>query len=258
MEWYVAKSYQDWKRECEPFEANGKMYITVRKPTGATKNVRAYTEAEYRKMYGLATTQNNAAAPSTQIGMNGQNARGLVVKEVLGFQDGYIWIFKGDLDNAAYWFEKTPECRFHIIFGWYIVSTESIPFDIPSCIESVQLPWEKIGNTDGTLLPKDIVEAAVNEIRYGGHPSQYQGTIGQRMELRLWVSRIIDLGENQYGRKTLYIFEDERANQFTWNTGVAKTWHVGDEVLVRGTVKAHESYQGVRQTGLTRVQEVKK
>lgn len=250
MEWYVAKSYQDWKRECEPFQANGKMYITVRKPTGATKNVRAYTEAEYRKMYP-------AAAPSTQNGMTEPSAGGPVVKNILGFQDGYIWIFKGDLENAEYWFQRTSECRFHVVWGWYIVSTESIPFDIPSCIESIQLPWEKVGNTDGTLLPSGIVEAVVNELRYGGHPSQYQGTIGQRLELNLWVSRIIDLGETQYGSKTLYIFEDEFANQFTWNTGVTKQWHVGDEIHVRGTVKSHDSYQGVRQTGLTRVQEVK-
>lgn len=250
MEWYVAKSYQDWKRECEPFQANGKMYITVRKPTGATKNVRAYTEAEYRKMYP-------AAAPSMQNGMTEPSAGGPVVKNVLGFQDGYIWIFKGDLENAEYWFQRTPECRFHVIWGWYIVSTESIPFDIPSCIESIQLPWEKVGNANGTLLPTSIIEATVNELRYGGHPSQYQGTIGERLELNLWVSRIIDLGETQYGSKTLYIFEDEFANQFTWNTGVTKNWHIGDEVHVRSTVKTHESYQGIRQTGLTRVQEVK-
>ena len=246
MEYYVAKSYKDWKRECEPFEANGKMYVTVRKPSGATKNVRAYTEAEYCKMYP-------AEAPIVQNGSNGH-----VVKNILGFQEGYIWIFKGDLENAEYWFQRTPECRFHTQFGWYIVSTESIPFDIPSCIESIQLPWEKVGNTDGTLLPSGIVEAVVNELRYGGHPSQYQGTIGQRLELDLWVTRIIDLGETQYGSKTLYLFEDEYANVYTWNTGVVKQWHCGDEIHVRGTVKSHDSYQGIRQTQLTRVQESRK
>ena len=251
MEWYVAKSYQDWKRECEPFEANGKMYITVRKPTGATKNVRAYTEKEYLKMYP-------AEAPSLQNGVSEPRANGPIVKNVLGFQDGYIWIFKGDLENAEYWFEKTPECRFHVIFGWYVVSTESIPFDIPSCIESIQLPWEKVGNTDGTLLPKGIVEAAVNELRYGGHPSQYQGHIGDRMELKLWVSRIIDLGETQYGTKQLYLFQDENSNEYTWNTGVKKSWVVGDEIHAKATVKSHDTYQGIRQTALTRLMEVKK
>jgi hypothetical protein len=251
MEYYVAKSYQGWAIEGDPFEVSGRMYVTVRKPSGSTKTVRAYTEKEYFKMYP-------AEAPSTQNGNTEPRAGGPVVKDILGFQNGYIWIFKGDLENAEYWFQRTPECRFHVVWGWYVVSTESIPFDIPSCIESIQLPWEKIGNADGTLLPKGIVEAAINELRYGGHPSQYQGTIGERMDLTLWVSRIIDMGETQFGSKTLYLFEDELANQYTWNTGVNKTWHAGDKVHIRGTIKAHETYQGIRQTQLTRVQEVKK
>ena len=254
MEYYVAKSYQEWERIGEPYEANGKMYLVVRKPTGATKTVRAYSESEYNKMYGVKAT---AAAPVMQNGTD-EPAQAYKVKNILGFQDGYIWIFKGDLESAEYWFSRTPECRYHVIFGWYIVSTESVPFDIPSCIESVQLPWEKVGNVDGTLLPKGIVEAAVNEVRYGGHPSQYQGNIGDRLELTIWVSRIIDLGETQYGTKQLYLFEDADANQYTWNTGVKKAWIVGDEVHARATVKAHDAYQGIRQTQLTRLMEVKK
>jgi hypothetical protein len=246
MEWYVAKSYQDWKRECEPFEANGKMYITVRNPKGTTKNVRAYTEKEYRKMYP-------AEAPS----MTEPRASGPVVKNILGFQDGYIWIFKGDLEYAEYWFEKTKEARFHVIIGWYIASTDAVPFDIPCCIESVKLPWEKVGNTDGTLLPKDIVAAAVNEIRYGGHPSTHQGHIGDRLDLTLYVTRILNLGDTQYGTKYMYIFEDKEENVYTWTTGVNKTWLVGNAVHVRGSVKSHEVYQGVQQTNLTRVNEVK-
>lgn len=255
MEYFVAKSYQEWKREGDPFESNGKMYLVVRKPTGTTKTVRAYSESEYNKMYGVKAS---AAAPVLQNGTDAPPASAHKVKNILGFENGYIWIFKGDLENAEYWFNRTPECRYHVIFGWYIVSTESVPFDIPCCIESVQLPWEKVGNADGTLLPKGIVEAAINEIRYGGHPSQYQGTIGERLELNLWVSRIIDLGETQYGTKQLYLFEDADANQFTWNTGVKKNWVVGDEVHAKATVKTHDTYQGIRQTGLTRLIEVKK
>lgn len=250
MEWYVAKTYQEWHRECEPFEANGKMYITVRSPKGATKNVRAYTEKEYLRMYP-------ATAPVLQNGSTEPRANGPVVKDILGFQEGYIWIFKGNLEAAEYWFAKSPECRYHVAFGWYVVSTESIPFDIPCCIESVKLPWEKVGNADGTLLPKSIVEAAINELRYGGHPSKYQGEIGQRLELKVWITRVLNLGETQYGTKYMYLFNDEHENEYTWTTGVNKSWMVGDAVTIRGTVKAHDTYQGIAQTQLTRVQEVK-
>lgn len=254
MEYFVAKSYKDWPRETGPYEINGKMYIKVRKPGGAVKQVRAYTEAEYSKMYPGET----CASPVLPDGKTAQAQNLHRVKDILGFKDGYIYIFKGDLEHADYWFEKTPECRYHVIFGWYIASTDAIPFDIPSCIESIKLPWEKVGNTNGTLLPNGIVEAAVNELRYGGHPSQYQGSIGERLELKLWVNRIIDLGETRYGTKQLYLFQDENSNEYAWNTGVKKPWSVGDEIHAKATVKSHDTYQGVRQTALTRLMEVKK
>ena len=169
--YYVAKSYQEWEKLTDVYESNGRMYIKLKNPKGAEKEVRAYTETEYKRLYKEAPMPKDAT-PSVQV----KTPTGPVVKNILGFQEGYVWIFKGDLENAEYWFEKTPECRFHVMFGWYIVSTDSIPFDIPSCIESVQLPWEKVGNTDGTLLPKGIIEAVLNEIRYGGHPSLWFNT----------------------------------------------------------------------------------
>ena len=251
--YYVAKSYQEMNKLTEAYESNGKMYIKIRTPKGTEKEVRAYTETEYKRLYkelpcGLDAT------PSVQI----KAPTGPVVKNVLGFQEGYIWIFKGDLGNAEYWFEQTPECRYHVIFGWYIVSTDSIPFDIPSCIESVQLPWEKVGNTDGTLLPKGIVEAVINELRYGGHPSQFQGEIGSRLTLKLYLRQIETKPGNQYGPQYIYTFEDENSNTFSWTTGVNKTWSIGDEIHCKAGVKSHDTVRGIRQTTLTRLMEERK
>ena len=245
MEWYVAKSYQDWKRECEPFQANGKMYITVRKPTGATKNVRAYTEAEYRKMYP-------AAAPSTQNGMTEPRAGAPVVKNILGFQEGYIWIFKGDLENAEYWFEKTKEARYSVKFGWYIVSTESIPFDIPSCISSVKLPWTLIGNEDGTLKADHIIKTAIDKLIYDEPtPSRFVGKVGDRIEINIEVIQAISLEQDHYGnKKTLHIFQDEELNEFVWITQ-AKVLTVGSKLRMRGTIKEHKIYRNKNQTILT-------
>ena len=251
--YYVAKSYQEWEKLTDAYESNGRMYIKLKNPKGAEKEVRAYTETEYKRLY-KETPMPKDATPSVQV----KTPTGPVVKNILGFQEGYIWIFKGDLENAEYWFEKTPECRFHVMFGWYIVSTDSIPFDIPSCIESVQLPWEKVGNTDGTLLPKGIVEAVLNEIRYGGHPSQFQGSVGERLALTLYLKQIETLPPTQYGSQTIYTFEDKDANIFTWKTGVNKDWSIGDEIHCKAGVKSHDTVRGIRQTALTRLNEEKK
>ena len=246
MEYYVAKSYQDWKRECEPFEANGKMYITMRKPTGATKNVRAYTEAEYFKMYP-------ADAPIKQNGSTEPSATKHQVKNVLGFQDGYIWIFKGDLENAEYWFERTPECRYSIKFGWYIVSTETVPFDIPCCITSIKLPWESVGNEDGTLKSDAIIKSAIEKLIYDEpSSSEFVGNIGERIEINVEVIQAIHLEQDHYGnKKILHIFQDDLLNEYVWITQ-AKTLIVGDRLKIRGTVKEHKIYRNKKQTILTR------
>jgi hypothetical protein len=251
VNYYVAKSYQKWDKIGEAYESNGKMYMKLRTPKGDEKEVRAYTETEYKRLYKEVPTD---GVPSVEV----KTPTGPVVKNILGFQEGYIWVFKGDLANAEYWFERTPECRYHVVFGWYIVSTDAIPFDIPSCIESVQLPWEKVGNADGTLLPKGIIEAVLNEIRYGGHPSQYQGEIGSRLTLKLYLRQIETKPGNQYGPQYIYTFEDENSNVFSWSTGVNKDWSIGDEVRCKAGVKSHDSVRGVRITSLTRLMEEKK
>lgn len=250
--YYVAKSYQEWEKLTDAYEKDNRMYIKLRNPKGAEKEVRAYSETEYRRLYKESPLPTDAS-PSVKIKV----PAGPVVKNVLGFQEGYIWIFKGDLERAEYWFEQTPECRYHVTFGWYIVSTDSVPFDIPSCIESVQLPWEKVGNTDGTLLPKGIIEAVLNEIRYGGHPSQFQGTIGSRLALTLYLKQIETLPPTQYGAQTIYTFEDKDANIFIWKTGVDKDWSIGDEIHCKAGVKSHDTVRGIRQTSLTRLIEEK-
>lgn len=251
--YYVAKSYQEWGKIGDVYESNGRMYLKVKNPKGTEKEVRAYSETEYRRLYKEVPPCGNGAQPSVKV----KAPAGPVVKNILGFQEGYIWIFKGDLERAEYWFEQTEVARYHVMFGWYIVSTDSVPFDIPSCIESVKLPWEKVGNTDGTLLPKGIIEAVLNEIRFGGHPSQFQGTVGSRLTLVLYLKQIETLPPTQYGAQTIYTFEDRDANIFTWRTGVSKNWSLGDEIHCKAGVKSHDTVRGIRQTALTRLIEEK-
>lgn len=250
--YYVAKSYQEWEKLTDAYEKDSRMYIKLRNPKGAEKEVRAYSETEYRRLYKESPLPTDAQ-PSVQI----KTPTGPVVKNVLGFQEGYIHIFKGDLEAAEYWFDKTPECRWHNTFGWYIVSTDDIPFDIPSCIQSVQLPWEKVGNTDGTLLPKGIIEAAINDLRYDTIPSQFVGSIGERLTLELYYLSNKTHTGNQYGPQYEYRFQDANANQFAWMTGIAKTWEVGDLIKCKAGVKSHNTVHGHRITVLTRLMEQK-
>lgn len=247
--YYVAKSYQEWDKIGDVYESNGRMYLKVKNPKGTEKEVRAYSETEYRRLYKEAPPCGNGVQPPVKV----KAPAGPVVKNVLGFQEGYIWIFKGDLENAEYWFSRTAVARYHTIFGWYVVSTDIVPEDIPSCIQSVKLPWNSVGNEDGTLKHKAEIESVLAAIRLDAtNRSVFQGSVGDRIEVSVKVDRVVDLPANQYGSVSyLHTFIDENDNVYVWNTA-SKRLQENAILRIRGTVKEHKIYQGVKQTIFTR------
>ena len=236
MSTLVAKSYQGLEQVCEPYTVNGRMYVKVRTKSGIEKQVRAYSEKEFLRLWGDIAPQ--AQSSSTKS-----------LKEVLGFAKGYITIFAGETYAALEWFRYSP-ARFHKLFGWYFTSTEELPQDVPSCIEPKQLLWAKVAKDDNTLLPDAAVLAAVNELIYPPSTSQFIGEVGERIERVLTVKRAIPI-EGNYAPSTMHVMIDEEGNEFVWVTS-ARTLEQGMIYNVRGTVKAHKVYQRTRQTYLTR------
>lgn len=233
----VAKSYQDLEQICEPYTVNGRMYVKVRTKSGTEKQVRAYSEKEFMRLWGDTAPQVQSSTATKSL------------KEVLGFTKGYITIFSGDTYAALEWFRMSV-ARFHKLFGWYIVSTDELPQDLPSCVEPKQLLWAKVAKDDNTLLPDSAVLAAVNELIYPPSTSQFVGKEGERIERTLTVKRVIPL-ESNYSPSTMHIMIDEEGNEFVWITS-ARTLEQGMIYNVRGTVKAHKVYQNTRQTILFR------
>ena len=239
----VAKSYQDLEVVSDVFTASGKQYVNVKLKSGKIKSVRYYTEAEYRKMYPDATP---AVSRSADPYYKPQ-------KEVLGFTKGYITIFKGDVETHNDWF-RASIARYTRWWGWYIISTDDVPFDLPAGITPIRLPWDLVGNDDGNLKSENQVKEAVESIIYDDSPSQYVGSIGQRLELHLTVEKLIDVGDKY--PTSMHLMRDADGNCFVWTT-TAKSWCVGSRHHIRGTVKEHKTFQGERQTWLTRCMEVK-
>lgn len=232
----VAKSYQNLEQIGEPYTINGRMYVKVRTKSGTEKQVRAYSEKEFMRLWGDAAPQIQSSSMKS-------------LKEVLGFTRGYITIFAGDTYAALEWFRMSI-ARFHKLFGWYIVSTDELPQDIPTCVEPKQLLWAKVAKDDNTLLPDSAVLAAVNELIYPPSTSQFVGKEGDRIERTLAVKRTIPL-EGDYSPSTMHIMVDEEGNEFVWVTS-ARTLEQGMIYNVRGTIKVHKVYQNIRQTILFR------
>lgn len=239
----VAKSYQSLEIVGDVFISSGRQYVNVKLKSGKLKTARWYSDAEYRKMYPEAPAVDRSADPYYKS-----------QKEVLGFTKGYITIFKGDTYAEIDWF-RASIARYARWWGWYIISTEEVPVDLPAGIEAIRLPWELVGQEDGKLKPEHLVKEAVEALIYESGTSEFVGEIGERIELTLTVIRAIKI-ENDYGHSIIHIMEDDCGNVYVWITA-AKNWSEGSVKTVRSTVKDHQIYKNTKQTVLTRCMEIK-
>ena len=237
----VAKSYQNLEVVGDVFTTKGRQYVQVRTKTGALKNVRWYTEKEYARMYPdeVKSADEASVVIKTQ-------------KEVLGFENGYITIFKGNTYEDKEYF-KLNSARYNRFWGWYFISTEPIPDDIPDDVEAVRLDWELVGNENGTLKTEREVVEAVENLIYEEDVSEYQGEVGDKIEVFVTVEKAIAL-DGYYGPSTMHIMRDDDGNCYVWTTS-AKSWDAGSEHFIAGTIKELKQYKGTKQTVLTRCRE---
>ena len=226
----VAKSYQKFEVITEPYEVRGKMYVKVA-AAGSEKQVRWYSEYEYRKMYPGEVKKEK---PKTQ-------------REALGFdKEGFITIFKGDTYPLKDWF-KEHGAKYTKFWGW---SFAGLAPEVPAGVDPIRLEWQVVGNEDGSLKVDSEVKAAIEELIYDESPSEYVGEIGDKIEVDLYVKQAFQFN-GYYGTSTMHIMEDEDGNVFVWTTA-SKTLSTETWYHVKGTIKDHKTYRHTKQTILTR------
>ena len=81
--------------------------------------------------------------------------------------------------------------------------------------------------------------------------SVHFGTVGERSVYALTVTKILTT-ESQWGTTWICKFVDESGNFATWFSSRCVNFAVGEKVTVKGTVKEHKEYQGIKETVLTR------
>jgi hypothetical protein len=101
----------------------------------------------------------------------------------------------------------------------------------------------------GVWFKKNVEEAAqyINT-----QNSEYVGRVKERMDLtvRVLFTKVID---SVYGTSTMHKMADENGNLFVWFNSGRGDLVKGRTYNIKGTVKAHQEYQGVKQTMLNRV-----
>lgn len=237
----VAKSYQKLQQLGEPFQVGDKMYVNVQMKT-KVKAVRWYSEKEYKRLYG-----SSAVPASTDPYFKPQ-------RDVLGFSAGYIYIFQNGMDEDDEYF-KPSSARYAKWWGWYFVSTEPLPSNLPFGYNPVKLFWKEVGGSDGVLYSDEKVQEAVNRTLYPEETGKFVGNIGDRLELTLVVEKAIPF-ESQFGHSTMHVMKSAVGETFVWCTS-AKSWAVGSEHTLRGTVKEHKIYNNIAQTVLSNCRERK-
>lgn len=151
----TAKSYLSFEKASEPYLKNDKYYIDVINPkTKAKRSVRWYTEQEYEKQYG-------------KIGEDLRNeliACGDIVeydqRHVLGFDKGYVTVFKG---NNEEWLEQSI-ARYNVGLGWYIISTDEVPTDVPDNLTAVRVYWDDVKKTEKQMREPEYVRKVVAKL----------------------------------------------------------------------------------------------
>ena len=229
----VAKSYENLEQVCEPYTMNGKEYVKVRMKNGSIKQVRAYSEAEYRKYN-----------PEVKIIKPAKSRR-----DILGFgEKGFIWIFKGETYENLDWFHSSP-CRYARTWGWYLPSDIEMPSPLPANIEPLKLEWDEVSFED-QLISEDQIKEVVDKMLYDAGTSRYIGKVGDRLEMDVTCKKA-SISQNIYGISYFYVFEDSEGNVYTWGTS-ARSLDEGVQYHLKGTVKDHTTYRNVCQTMLTR------
>ena len=229
----VAKSYTNLEQVTEPYELNGKTYVKVRLKSGVIKQVRAYSEKEYKRYN-----------PEVKIIKPAKSRR-----DVLGFGEaGYIWIFKGNTYEVLDWFRASP-CLYTRVWGWYLPSDEEMPNPLPVGIEPIKLSWADVSFNED-LIPEDQIVRFVDTLIYDEGESNFVGSIGERLDIVATCIRATE-NETSYGISHFYVFEDENKNIYTWGTQ-SKILQAGVTYHLRGTLTDHVTYRNNKQNVLKR------
>lgn len=111
--------------------------------------------------------------------------------------------------------------------------------------------WKRIEKANNDLKGS---ESNTNQI------SQFVGQVGDKIEVKCTLTKISSY-KTTFNFHTVYtdicIFKDESGNVYVWKTTSWFEACVDDQVILKGTVKEHAEYKGVKQTVLTRCKVIK-
>lgn len=87
-----------------------------------------------------------------------------MLKTVLGFDEGYIVVFRGrEVNTFKEWFQRVGG-KFHKTFGWYIPSNVPFPEITPYGLIQIKVNWIDISKNNETLKSDKEIENYIEEL----------------------------------------------------------------------------------------------
>ena len=279
--WKVAPTYQNWKIEkidesakkirvsetC--YKCGGSGYYghfgVCFACNGAGKHskwVKAYTPEEYdryiqnQERTKARKAKEKAAYQQSLIDNSEDNKKIALTKAGYDAENPLVYLVGGGNTYAIKDELKEMGCLFNRALGWHAHQLK----EVPEGYEMIAIPFDSI--YDWNCFTKkfniktdaeEVAKAAIQKTLPESH-SEYIGEIKERLRdihVKLISQREV---ESYYGISTLYTFSQEE-NVLVWfcsGRGLDDTIQVGDEILLTGTVKAHDEYNGIKQTRLNR------
>lgn len=183
--------------------------------------------------------------------------------------DGFVWIILGDTFSIK---EELKElgCRFNGLLGWH--SSRELS-EYPTAKLTADDCFDR--NIDGFYFWKsysdvvDLCNAKRDEFKKLNSPdfpdSHHVGSVGEKIEITatFTAEHSFETHFNYHSiTNYIYTFTDETGNVFIWKTtsiiwdedakGHQRALETGSKVRIKGTIKAHGEYRGIKQTELIR------
>jgi hypothetical protein len=285
----VAKSFQSAERIGEPFDKNGKLYTKIKEicprcgglgiivsrvengqpipiPVdggicyecqGARflyKEVRLYTEAELATMERNAERARQKKAEEQKKKMEAEFAENeRKWKAQNGWsEDGITYVVTGNSYSIKDELKQNG-FRYDPILRWHKATKDEkyadrlIEIKLDDVVEISA--W---GKGHYKTNAKDIVDKALAATQPES-TSTWIGEVGEKIkDIKVQLVRKYTT-ETRYGLNTLYSFQTEEGNILVWFSSTIQTCEVGDWMKIKyGTIKKLDTFNGIKQTVLTR------
>lgn len=183
--------------------------------------------------------------------------------------EGFAWIVMGKTFEIKEQL-KAAGARWDNTFGWHfdheVTEFPTVRISIEDKLTRLSFEYpeesydDKIGHywSDGTLDFGDEwpITLYIKELREhwevdNAPKTEWYGSVKDKVDLNVKLVRRGNY-DTMYGTTFVYTFEDAQGHQLVWKTGTWLEQEVDSQVTLKGTIKAHTEYKGIKQTELTR------